>query len=161
MKRPPGKDMLERTRGLRREMTPQEKILWSRLRAGRLGGWKFRRQTWLGGYIPDFACPEARLIVEADGRGHTDDSAYDAQRSATLGQLGWRTLRFWNNEINENLAGVVTTILAALPSPSHRCAAGPSLSPQGRGDCEGRRSEPSPYWGEGGAHCDSNGRVRA
>jgi very-short-patch-repair endonuclease len=125
--------MLTRARRLRREMTPQEKLLWSHLRDRRLNGAKFRKQMWLEGYIADFACPEARLVVEADGSQHGDNAEYDAQRSAAFARLGWRTLRFWNNEINENLDGVLIAITAALPSPSHRFAAGPSLSPAGRG----------------------------
>jgi hypothetical protein len=74
---------------------------------------------WLAGYIADFACPEARLVVEADGSQHADDVAYDDARERAFARLGWRTLRFWNNEISENLEGVLTVIAAALPSPSH------------------------------------------
>jgi very-short-patch-repair endonuclease len=110
--------MLERARALRREMTPQEKLLWSHLRARRLAGAKFRKQMWLAGYIADFACPEARLVVEADGSQHADAVEYDRARAAAFARLGWKTLRFWNNEIWENLEGVLTIISAALPSPS-------------------------------------------
>jgi very-short-patch-repair endonuclease len=70
-----------------------------------LGAFKFRKQMWLAGYIADFACPEARLMVEADGSQHADDTAYDTARSAAFARLGWRTLRFWNNEITEKLEG--------------------------------------------------------
>ncbi|HEX8480921.1 MAG TPA: DUF559 domain-containing protein [Allosphingosinicella sp.] len=125
--------MLTRARTLRREMTPQERILWGHLRDRRLKGAKFRKQMWLDGYIADFACPEARLVVEADGSQHADNAEYDLARERAFARLGWRTLRFWNNEINENLDGVLTVIANALPSPSHRFAAGPSLSPAGRG----------------------------
>ena len=136
MKRPPGHNILSRSRTLRRAMTPQEHILWRELRARRLSGAKFRRQMWLAGYIADFACPEARLIIEADGSQHADDAAYDAARERAFAALGWRTLRFWNNEIMEDLEGVLTVIANTLPSPSHRSAAGPSLSPAGRGNKE-------------------------
>ena len=122
MKRPPGMGMLDRARGLRREMTPQEKILWRELRGRRLEGAEFRRQMWLGGFIADFACPEARLAVEADGSQHADNAAYDEARAAAFDRLGWRTLRFWNNEISTNLDGVLTAIRDALPSPSHAAA---------------------------------------
>jgi very-short-patch-repair endonuclease len=115
-------------------MTPQEKILWGKLRARRFEGCKFRKQMWLAGYIADFACPEARLVVEADGSQHADDAEYDDARSAAFARLGWRTLRFWNNEVTENLDGVLTAIGAALPSPSH---------PASRAAC------PSPLQGEG------------
>ncbi len=140
MRRPPGYDKLERARQLRREMTPQEKLLWAHLRDRRLDGAKFRKQMWLAGYIADFACPEARLVVEADGSQHADNAEYDAQRTQAFAHVGWRTLRFWNNEITENLDGVLTVIANALPSPSHRCAAGPSLSPTGRGVDPGNAS---------------------
>jgi very-short-patch-repair endonuclease len=126
--------MLARARQLRREMTPQERILWGHLRGRRFEGFKFRKQMWLAGYIADFACPEARLVVEADGSQHSDNAEYDAQRERAFAALGWRTLRFWNNEINENLEGVLSAIAAALPSPSH---------PASRAAC------PSPLEGEG------------
>jgi len=108
-------------------MTPQEKVLWGQLRGRRFEGYKFRRQMWLGGYIADFACPEGRIVVEADGSQHTDNAGYDAQRSAAFARLGWRTLRFWNNEITDNLEGVLTVIRHALPSPSRPAAPGGPL----------------------------------
>jgi very-short-patch-repair endonuclease len=126
VRRPPGLDMLDRARRLRREMTPQERLLWSHLRDRRLAGAKFRKQMWLTGYIADFACPEARLVVEADGSQHAEDQEYDTRRERAFAALGWRTLRFWNNEILENLDGVLTTIANGLPSPSQPAApAGP------------------------------------
>jgi len=132
MKRPPGRRMLGRARQLRREMTPQEAILWRQLRGRRFEGVKFRRQMWLGGFIANFACPEGRLVIEADGSQHADDADYDGAREAAFARLGWRTLRFWNNEINENLEGVVLAIRTALPSPSHPAPpGGPLPLPQG------------------------------
>ena len=142
MKRPPGKDMLDRARRLRREMTPQENILWTYLRARRLNGAKFRKQMWLAGYIADFACPEARLVVEADGSQHADRLGYDNARSAAFARLGWRTLRFWNNEITDNLEAVLTVIANALPSPSHPAAPGGPLPLPETG--EGMRPAPTP-----------------
>lgn len=120
MKRPPGNEMLHRPRRLRLEMTPQEQILWHHLRGRRFEGFKFRRQMWLVGYIADFACPAARLVIQADGSQHADRSNYDSERTLAFEQIGWRTLRFWNNEINENLEAVLVAIRAALfvPSPS-------------------------------------------
>jgi very-short-patch-repair endonuclease len=141
MKRPPGHDMLDRARRLRREMTPQEAILWRHLRDRRLAGMKFRKQIWLAGYVADFACPEARLVVEADGSQHAEDVNYDTARERAFARLGWKTLRFWNNEITDNLEGVLTVIAEALPSPSHALTrAGPSLSPAGRGEGWARAS---------------------
>jgi very-short-patch-repair endonuclease len=106
--------MLERAKMLRREMTPQERILWRHVRDRRLEGAKIRRQMWLAGFVADFACPEARLVVEADGSQHADRAGYDAARAAAFARLGWRTLRFWNNEIDKNLDEVLTAIRAAL-----------------------------------------------
>jgi very-short-patch-repair endonuclease len=63
MKKRDGTEALVRVRQLRREMTPQECLLWSCLRARRLEGFKFKRQEWMGGYIADFYCWEARLVV--------------------------------------------------------------------------------------------------
>jgi len=99
-------------------MTPQEKILWSRIRDRRLEGFKFRRQMWLAGFVADFACPVARIVVEADGSQHANQVGYDAAREAAFARLGWRTLRFWNNEINTDLDGILTAIRAALLTPS-------------------------------------------
>jgi len=145
MRRPPGYRMVERARGLRREMTPQEKILWAQLRGRRFEGFKFRRQMWLAGYIADFACAEARLVVEADGSQHADNAEYDADRERAFAALGWRTLRFWNNEISENLDGVLTLIAHALPSPSRPASPPAFPSPlQGEGP-----KNPSPSRGEG------------
>lgn len=119
--------MLDRARRLRREMTPQEETLWRNLRDRRLQGMKFRKQMWLAGYIADFACPEARLVVEADGSQHAEDRAYDAARDRAFARLSWKTLRFWNNEIANNLEGVLAVIAEALPSPSHPARPGGPL----------------------------------
>jgi very-short-patch-repair endonuclease len=148
MRRPPGLQMLERARSLRRDMTPQERLLWSQLRDRRLGGFKFRKQMWLAGYIADFACTEARLVVEADGSQHAEDAAYDAVRLAAFASIGWRTLRFWNNEITENLDGVLTVITAALPSPS-RAAPPPAFPSPLQGEGGSPAPTPSPCRGEG------------
>jgi very-short-patch-repair endonuclease len=135
MKRPPGHDMLQRARSLRHELTPAERLLWGGLRNARLDGFKFRRQMWLKGYIADFACVEAMLVVEADGSQHGAAEQYDARRSNAFAEEGFQTLRFWNSEIFENLDGVLVAIRAVLPSPSHPAAPGGSL--------------PLPNWGRG------------
>ncbi len=134
MKRPPGIEMLNRPKRLRREMTDAERVLWNHLRARQLAGFKFRRQMWLRGFIADFACIEAGLVVEADGGQHGEAQQYDAARAAAFEAEGYRTLRFWNHDILNNIEGVLLTIREALPSPSRRQAAGPSLSPEGRGN---------------------------
>jgi very-short-patch-repair endonuclease len=110
--------MLDRPRQLRREATEAEKLLWSKLRASQLGV-KFRRQMWLSGFIADFASVEAQLVVEVDGSQHAEQDEYDTERTREMELLGYRVLRFWNNEVLGNLDGVIELIQRALPSPSH------------------------------------------
>lgn len=113
----------DRARKLRREQTDAEGKLWYRLRARRLAGYKFKRQFPIGPFIADFACVELKLIIEADGGQHAERQAYDANRSRWLQSKGWRVLRFWNNEIQDNIEGVTETLLEAVrflennPSP--------------------------------------------
>ena len=102
-----------RARELRKASTDAEQKLWSRLRRRQLGGYKFRRQHPVGGYIADFACVERCLIVEADGGQHADDPN-DVIRSRRLETMGWRVLRFWNNDILTNPDGVIQAILHAV-----------------------------------------------
>lgn len=98
-----------RARTLRARMTEAEKALWSKLRSYQLGGRRFRRQEPIGPYFADFVCREASLIVEVDG-GHHADSKSDADRTAFLADGGFRTTRFWNNEVLTNVAGVFQRI---------------------------------------------------
>ena len=117
MKRPPGYDKIERVRRLRREMTPQERLLWGQLRDRRLAGAKFRKQMWLAGYIADFACADARLVVEADGFAfHSDRAAYrkDRERLNALERLGWRVLRFTWEDVRGRPAYVVGLVHGCL-----------------------------------------------
>lgn len=97
-----------RARRLRRDMTDAERVLWFALRDRRLFGLKFRRQVPLGPFIADFYCAELRLVLEADRGQHS--SARDAIRHTHLAALGYRTLRFSNAEIHQNLPGVLTRI---------------------------------------------------
>lgn len=100
------------SRSLRRKSTPQEIQLWACLKNRRFHNLKFRRQHIIDKYIVDFICLEAKLIIELDGCQHKriKDAKYDANRSAYLKNLGFTVLRFWNNEINENLDGVLLKI---------------------------------------------------
>ena len=83
-------------------------------------GVKFRRQHPAEGYIADFYCLEARLVVELDGGGHAEESQerYDAERTVALERAGIRVLRFWNTDVLQNAEGVLEMILAALRPPS-------------------------------------------
>ena len=106
----------ETARRLRKTMTPQEVRLWQHLRALKRQGHHFRRQAPIEGYIVDFACFRARLVIEIDGSQHAapDHAERDARRDATLTAAGFRVLRVWNNEIDRNMDGVMQAILAAL-----------------------------------------------
>jgi very-short-patch-repair endonuclease len=105
-----------RARQLRARETDIERRLWFLLRDRRLNGVKFRRQVPIGPYIVDFVCQEAKLIVEVDGSQHADQVAYDAARTEWLSTVGYRVLRFWNNDLIENEDGVLTAILNELNS---------------------------------------------
>jgi very-short-patch-repair endonuclease len=119
---------ISHVRRLRRDATDAERLLWRELRNRRLGGLKFRRQASIGNAVPDFFCAEKRLVIEVDGGQHSDEK--DAARTAKLEAAGCRVIRFWNNDVIENLDGVLERILAeadAMPSrfkgrqPSSNC----------------------------------------
>jgi lysyl-tRNA synthetase class 2 len=110
-------------RELRRNQTDAERKLWFRLRDRRLAGLKFRRQMPLCGYVVDFCCESARLIIEVDGGQHVGTADEDLNRTMDLEAMGYLVLRFWNNDVLKNTDGVVESILDAfhkLPSvPPH------------------------------------------
>ena len=106
-------DTLPKAKTLRRDMTAAERKLWSHLRNRQLDGAVFRKQVPIGPYIADFCCLKSRLLVEVDGGQH-DESKSDAVRDAWLGKAGYRVLRVWNNEVTDNIEGVLQVIAAAL-----------------------------------------------
>jgi very-short-patch-repair endonuclease len=105
---------------LRDDLTDAEVVLWSRLSRKQLFGYRFQRQYPIGSFIADFACREARLVIELDGATHStpDEQEYDARREAFITSQGWTAVRFWNAEIYDNLRGVLDSILQRLPPPS-------------------------------------------
>jgi len=103
----------ERAKALRREMTPCERKLWYHLRANRLCGFHFRRQQIIDGYIVDFYCHQARLVVEVDGSSHLDQKDYDQARDAHLTVLELKVLRFFNSDVDRDINHVLETILSA------------------------------------------------
>ena len=110
-------------RNLRRNPTEAEKRLWSALRGLKLPGSHFRRQVPIGRYIADFCCHDLKLIIEVDGGQH-NESAEDVVRTEWLESQGYTVLRFWNNEVLENLDGVMAKVAAfcatPTPTPPHR-----------------------------------------
>lgn len=123
-------------RNLRKMMTPQEVKLWVHLRSWRNRGYHFRRQVPKARAIVDFACLKHRVVIEVDGGQHNidDHARRDRSRDARLDQAGFRVLRFWNSDIDGNLAGVLEVIDAVLserPPPGGPLARHPPPSGEG------------------------------
>ncbi|MBH8571925.1 DUF559 domain-containing protein [Nostocaceae cyanobacterium CENA369] len=104
---------LQRAKELRRQMTPEEKILWQHLRANRLHGLHFRRQQIIDGFIADFYCHAARLVIEVDGKIHEQQAEYDVERGKVLTGCGLRLLRIKNEEVRQELDKVLILISQA------------------------------------------------
>jgi very-short-patch-repair endonuclease len=104
------KSTTEKARALRKRSTEAERLLWSHLRAKRLGGLKFRRQEPIGRYIVDFVSFDRSLIVELDGGQHLEEKAEDDERTRWLECQGFRVLRFWNNDVMRNVQTVLKRI---------------------------------------------------
>jgi very-short-patch-repair endonuclease len=100
-------------RRLRRNSTDAESRLWNHLRSRLIGGHKFVRQQPIGRYVVDFVCREKRLVIEVDGGQHLENSR-DETRDRTIRARNYRVVRFWNNDIMNNMDGVLETIAEAL-----------------------------------------------
>ena len=98
---------------LRKESTSAEAKLWSRIRNDQVGV-TFRRQHAIGNYIPDFCSPKAKLIIELDGSQHLEQEEYDNERTKYLESLGYKVIRFWNNDVTNNIDGVILAIIHAM-----------------------------------------------
>ena len=107
---------LDKAKKLRKNQTPQEIIVWSKLRNRGFKNLKFRRQYPIGKYVVDFICLDKKIIIELDGWQHKKErqERYDEKRNEFLEKLGFRMLRFWNNEVNSNLDGVFLKIEEAI-----------------------------------------------
>ncbi|GEC14498.1 DNA methylase [Nitrobacter winogradskyi] len=125
-----------RARALRHDLTEAEKKLWQHLRQPPFKERHFRRQATIGPYFCDFASHQFKIVIEVDGGQHADNSA-DDRRTARLVNKGYRVLRFWNNDVLENLPGVLATIFDATnetpptPDPSPPQAGGGETSLRG------------------------------
>ncbi len=108
----------ERAKQLRKRPTEAETKLWNRLRRKQLDGLRFRRQAPIGPYIVDFFCPTAKLVVELDGGQHATQEAYDERRTQWLEARGYQVRRFWNNDVLENIEGVLGEIQRSVRPPS-------------------------------------------
>jgi len=152
--------MLGFARKMRQQPTAAESAMWTMLRAGRLSGFKFKRQQPIGMYIVDFVCLDRRFIVEIDGGQHGETQ--DRVRSEWLTAQGFAIRRFWNNDVLQNPEGVFEAISRALrdnPSPQ-------PLSRKGRGakaKAGGRARSESESHGQRESPCESQsqGEVKA
>ena len=133
------KDLKHRARLLRNHATDAERALWQHLRKRQLDGFRFRRQVAIAGYVADFACPQARVIIELDGGQHAAQQDYDAERTRRLAALGYRVLRYWNHDVLRDPAAVADDIHRQLTAGFAARAAGactpphPSPSPAAKG----------------------------
>ncbi|MBI2759019.1 MAG: endonuclease domain-containing protein [Chloroflexi bacterium] len=105
---------LHRAGELRHALTPAEKKLWLYLRAMREDGIHFRRQHAIGQFIADFCAPRKKLIIELDGSQHLNQQERDEERTAYLQSQGYKVIRFWNNDVMNNIEGVIRSIQFGL-----------------------------------------------
>ena len=103
------REILAKAKEMRGVPTEAEKLLWEYLRANQLGV-KFRRQHPLGDYIADFVCLEKHLVIELDGKSHEETAEHDSLRDDTLALLGYKTIRFTNEELFGEIECVLATI---------------------------------------------------
>ena len=113
-------DLLNNAKSLRSNQTDAEIKLWYRLRAHRFLGLKFKRQKPIGIYIVDFVSVEQKLIIELDGGQHAENVDYDEARTKFLESVGYKVLRFWNNQVLQEMESVLEAIrieIALSPTP--------------------------------------------
>ncbi len=118
------KQLAAYAKNLRKGSTDTEQVLWSHLRAKRLGGLKFRRQHPIGKYIVDFVCLEKKVVIELDGGQHAEPTKkqYDGERDNWLKKEGYSVLRFWDNDVLLKTNAVVELIMK-------HCLGHPPLNP--------------------------------
>jgi very-short-patch-repair endonuclease len=104
---------------MRKEPTRAESLLWNELRKEKLAGFKFRRQHIIQTFIVDFYCPAAKLVIEIDGANHKTQLEYDQVQEVDLRTMGYQILRFTNERVITDLAGVLGEIRQTL-SPPHQ-----------------------------------------
>jgi very-short-patch-repair endonuclease len=116
--------LTEFARDLRKNATLAEAILWKELRSRQFEGVKFKRQKPIHSYIVDFVSFEKDLIIELNGGQHAEAEEKDIERDGILQQGGFTVLRFWNNEVLENLEGVLEVIREACLKARSRSSVG-------------------------------------
>lgn len=124
-------DKRELARQMRREMTSEERLLWQRLRGSQLGGFHFRRQQVIDGYIADFYCHRAGLVIEVDGAVHDEQADWDAQRDAVMEDRQLVVLRFRNEQVFTNMKTVLAEIVRVARERTAAYPPAPSPSTEG------------------------------
>jgi very-short-patch-repair endonuclease len=114
----------EKRRQLRNNAPPAEAIVWSKLKGKRLLEYNFRRQYSVGPYVIDFYCPALKLAVEIDGNSHFEEGAKDGDysRQAFIESFGIQFLRFTNEEVHNNLEGVLAAIAEVIQQRKTPCS---------------------------------------
>lgn len=107
-------EIVQRAKELRQNMTPAERRLWQQLRANRLDDWHFRRQQIIDGFIVDFYCHQAGLVIEVDGPIHQNQQQADAERETILKARGLAVLRFTNRQVMNDMRTVLQEIRQVL-----------------------------------------------
>ena len=101
-------------RKLRKNSTDVERLVWNLVRNRQIEGLKFFRQYGAGTYILDFYCPQLKLAIEIDGGQHDENSEKDSERTQYLNSLGIEVLRFWNNDVLQNIEGVYENTISKI-----------------------------------------------
>ena len=109
-----------RAKQLHRNMTTAEAKLWQYLRAHRMKDVHFRNQHAIGNYVVDFCAPRRKLIIELDGSQHLEQEEYDRERTEYLKSQGYKVIRFWNNNVLNNIENVILAIIYALTDQEER-----------------------------------------
>ncbi len=130
---------------MRNNPAPAEAILWLYLRKSGLNGLKFRRQQPVGKYVVDFLCCSKKIIIELDGGQHSENQEYDKVRDEFLAKEGYKVIRIWNNQIFNNIEGVIEYIKTCIESPTRKSEISTLPLREGSGDVSPhlRREE---YW---------------
>ena len=138
-------EKLQFARALRHKMTPAEAVLWASIRGRRLNDLKFRRQQIIDGYIADFFCSSAGLVIELDGAIHDAQAEYDANRDLVMSERGLRVIRISNAQIETELEAVLLEIAAIATNPNLVGGEDPTPRPplrNGEGESEFRGARP-------------------
>lgn len=101
-------------RNLRHNLTPPERLFWSKVARKNFFGLKFRKQHGIGDYIVDFYCSEKSLIIELDGDSHTKSYEYDEKRTSYLSGLRYTVVRYTNRDVVHNIDGVMEDLARKL-----------------------------------------------